>query len=252
MDDLLKSYDREIRINLKYPDIIKVSHSRNFIKIEGPFDFISYWNIPEESASQLVREQVGYYRKNKAVIWRVFDHDKPANLETVLKAEGFEYADSVTLVALPLAETDTQARFESDKHDVRELAKPAELHDFLAVTETAFGEPSPNDYAYLYSLLPVPNFKFYVAYQDNKPVAAARFIIPDETRFGLLFGGCVIPACRGKGIYKALVNSRARLAKQMGLEYLVTEARESSRPILESMGFKPLVKGRTWNLYPTT
>lgn len=247
MDDLLELYDTEVRANLKYPDILQLVRSENFLKIVGNYDFVSYWDIPRDDAPRIVQEQVDYYRSEKRpLIWRVFDHDRPENLEAVLKQKGFTYGDSVTLVVLPLNE----AEVESSGHDIRELKEPAEITDFMSVTEAAFGEPSPNDYEHFCSLLPVPNFRFYVGYNNNIPVAAARFIVPEETRFGLLFGGCVLPSSRGKGFYRDLVNTRIKEAKALGLEYLTTEARETSRPILEKLGFRPLAKGRTWNFFP--
>jgi hypothetical protein len=41
---------------------------------------------------------------------------------------------------------------------------------------------------------------------------------------------------------------RELVARQRGLKYLSTEAQETSRPILEKLGFIPLVQETTWIL----
>jgi len=191
MEDLLKIYDREVRANPVYPDIVQVIRTRHIVKLEGPFDFICYWDIPKGKASQIVHEEVAYYKNNKKqLMWRFFDHDKPSNLEKTLKDEGLKIVDSVTLMVLAVDDS----KYEVCEHDIREIKEYSELYDFLSVTEAAFGEPSPNDFEHLSSLLSVSNFKYYVGYSNNVPVAAARFEIPIKSRFGLLFGGCVVPS----------------------------------------------------------
>ena len=45
---------------------------------------------------------------------------------------------------------------------------------------------------------------------------------------------------RGRGIYRALVAERARLAAGRGRVYIETDASDDSRPILERLGFVPV------------
>jgi hypothetical protein len=40
------------------------------------------------------------------------------------------------------------------------------------------------------------------------------------------------------------------MARDRGLKYLSTEARETSRPILQRLGFIPAVRETTWVLSP--
>jgi GNAT superfamily N-acetyltransferase len=60
------------------------------------------------------------------------------------------------------------------------------------------------------------------------------------TAFATLWGGSTLPEWRGRGIYKALVRYRARLAVARGFEYLQVDASDDSRPILERNGFIPV------------
>jgi GNAT superfamily N-acetyltransferase len=60
------------------------------------------------------------------------------------------------------------------------------------------------------------------------------------TRFAGLWGGGTVEAWRGRGIYRALVAHRARIAADRGYRYLQVDASDESRPILERLGFAPL------------
>jgi len=60
------------------------------------------------------------------------------------------------------------------------------------------------------------------------------------TRFAGLWGGGTVEAWRGRGIYRALVAHRARIAADRGFPYLQVDASDESRPILERLGFARL------------
>jgi GNAT superfamily N-acetyltransferase len=53
-----------------------------------------------------------------------------------------------------------------------------------------------------------------------------------------LGGGNVLPAYRGRGVYRALVRARWDAAVARGTPALVTQAGQMSRPILERLGFR--------------
>ena len=58
-----------------------------------------------------------------------------------------------------------------------------------------------------------------------------------EAPFASLYGGATLPEWRSRGIYRALVAARARLAAARGVRYLLVDASDDSRPILERLGF---------------
>jgi GNAT superfamily N-acetyltransferase len=68
-------------------------------------------------------------------------------------------------------------------------------------------------------------------------VCAGWVRFPSGTEFATLWGGSTLPAWRGRGIYRALVAHRARLAAECGCRYLEVDASDDSRPILERLGF---------------
>lgn len=57
------------------------------------------------------------------------------------------------------------------------------------------------------------------------------------TQFASLWGGGTAPAWRGRGVYKALVAYRTRLAVERGYRYLQVDAMPDSQPILSRLGF---------------
>ena len=66
--------------------------------------------------------------------------------------------------------------------------------------------------------------------------------------FAGLYGGGTRPDYQGRGVYLALVAARAAEARRRGHRYLTVDARETSRPILQRIGFEPLTTLRDWTL----
>lgn len=68
--------------------------------------------------------------------------------------------------------------------------------------------------------------------------SVGRLYTHPASAFGGLYGGGTRPAFRGRGLYRALVAARARDAAKLGARFLVVDARPTSRPILERLGFR--------------
>jgi GNAT superfamily N-acetyltransferase len=83
-------------------------------------------------------------------------------------------------------------------------------------------------------------FSMVVAMAGDLPVCAARMELHPGTDFAGLWGGGTVPAWRGRGIYRALVAHRARMAAALGYRYLQVDASSESRPILQRLGFAAL------------
>ena len=77
-----------------------------------------------------------------------------------------------------------------------------------------------------------------VVAEAGRTVACAAWIrFEQDTEFATLWGGATLPQWRRRGIYRASVAHRARLAAERGFRYLQTDASDDSRPILERLGF---------------
>ena len=68
-------------------------------------------------------------------------------------------------------------------------------------------------------------------------VCAGWLTLTPGSDFAGLWGGSTLAAWRGRGIYRALVAARARLARAHGVRFLQVDASDDSRPILERLGF---------------
>jgi GNAT superfamily N-acetyltransferase len=79
-----------------------------------------------------------------------------------------------------------------------------------------------------------------VALVDGEPVSGGRVDLEPGKDFAGLFGGCTLPAFRGRGLYRATVAERARIARERGYRWLFVDALPTSRPILERLGFERL------------
>ena len=132
--------------------------------------------------------------------------------------------------------------------DIRRVTSVAALKEYLSVAEAAFGSVDAGQFDYYAKILSEPNFALFCGYANNEPVTSGRLEMLWGTSFGLMFGGGVSPSHRGKGYYRALVRTREFIARKRGLKYLSTEAQETSRPILEKLGFIPLAQETTWIL----
>ena len=79
-----------------------------------------------------------------------------------------------------------------------------------------------------------------VAMAGTRAVCAARVELHPGTAFASLWGGGTLPSFRGRGIYRAIVAYRARLAAARGFRYVEVDALPASRVILERLGFAQL------------
>ncbi len=83
--------------------------------------------------------------------------------------------------------------------------------------------------------------RMFLAAHRGEPAGVASYVaLP---RSAHLIGGVVLPAFRGKGVYRALVAARLAHAHVHGLALATSHAREaSSAPILERLGFATICR----------
>ena len=243
--EILRLYDTQVRANPVATPSLKVVTGGQVTRLEGAFNFICNWTFDEHTAPQAVASQASYFKKlNQTLMWRVYDHDQPSNIGDCLTANGFTPSPKGTMMVLSLEHTDIK----DAGHDIRRVTTTDALKDYLKISQAAFGDDEVADFEYFEQLLALDDFSFFCGYVDGQPAVCSHLQIQPNSIFGQLFGGGVSEAFRGKGLYRASVATRVALARVRGLKYLTTEARETSRPILESLGFVALTKETTWIL----
>ena len=243
--DFLRSYDAEVRARPTVRSGLTLEDDGLVVRLVGSFNFVCSWRFGAADARAIVGRQAQHFRAlGQQLIWRVHEHDAPRDLSAYLTEYGFEPRPPGTLMFLDLHSSGVPV---PQGVDVRRVSTNEELVGFLTASDYAFGERHAGElYEPYLQRMRDPTFALFAAYIDDAPVAAAR--LEWSGRFGQLYGGGVHPSHRGRGVYRALCYARAEQAKRQGVRYLSTEARETSRPILERLGFVPAVQEVTWVL----
>jgi GNAT superfamily N-acetyltransferase len=246
--DILALYDVQMRNDP--PPELGVRHERagSVVRAVGRYNCILSSHLNAENADAAIAEQAAHFRNaHSDVEWKVYSHDLPADLGQRLGVAGFEPDDAETLMAFDLA-NDLAAGAMPNDVVVQRVADKRGLEDLVAVNEAIWdhGDVARNEmYA---QRLRDPSLGLYVAYADGRPVAAARLEMPRDRPFAGLWGGCTLPEFRGRGIFRAIVAARAAEARVNGFRFLNVDAAETSRPILERLGFNALCGVTGWRL----
>ncbi len=277
---LLARFDAEMRVDPPAPSEPGVRYERvgSVVRAIGAWNAVVFARLTPDNADAVIAEQVAFFQslaagadpgdgdrstgdrpvadKDRAIEWKVYGHDLPADLGTRLAAAGFEPDEPETLVIFDLGaelreEPDTGTAY-PEGVEIRQVSDDAGFVDFLVAGAAAFGrgvdEQMRRIGRELKARLADPALALYVAYADGRAVASARAEFPRDRSFAGLWGGGTVPEYRGRGIYRALVHARAHEARRRGYRYLRVDARETSRPILERLGFVALTPIIEWRL----
>ncbi|MGB6501350.1 MAG: GNAT family N-acetyltransferase [Thermoplasmata archaeon] len=248
MPELRALYDAEIRRDPPAIPGTRVERIGPIVRLTGTENIVLYSELRSDNARQVVAEQADFFRRaGGEAEWKVYGHDGPPELESILAEAGFVPEEPETLVILDL-EASVPERPSTPGVGVRRVRDALGVRDAVAANEAAFG-PSGRKYSAQYAeLVEDPNQALFVAYVGDAPIGSGRLELVPGRSFAGLWGGGVAPAHRRHGIYRALVATRAEMAKAAGYRYLTVDARETSRPILERLGFVPLTTTRPWVL----
>jgi GNAT superfamily N-acetyltransferase len=246
-------YDDELRRRPPDAPGARIERTGSVVRERGTHNnVILSWRFEPGEADAVVGREARYFRDaGQRLEWKRYGHDGPPNLEAVLASHGFVPEETETLLALDLASAfiDNVARSEIE---IRRVSDPASLETYARVNERAFGAPPKSSASVLAARIfgEAADTQAFVAYLGGEPAAAGRLELPPERSFAQLWGGGTVAPYRGRGAYRALVAERARIARARGYRFLTVDAKETSRPILERLGFTALTTVCAWNLEP--
>ena len=208
--------------------------------------------LDPRNAATVVAEQTAFFAaRGASVEWKLHGHDRPPELATLLAAAGYKPDPPETLMVYELDSLPSVLPPSPDVEVQRVLDQPG-LDLAVKLSHVAFGagegwgsDAGPHRLA-------DATFAAFLGLDRGVPVASGRLELPRAGRFASLWGGGTAPDHRGRGVYRALVYARARLARERGYRFLTVDARESSRPILHRLGFVPLTTMQGWVLEPRT
>jgi hypothetical protein len=248
--DVLAAYDAQMRRDPVPDPGSRVDRIGSLVRIVGASNYVLYSELTEANAEAVVLEQADFFRKaGSEVEWKVFGHDRPMELETILSRAGFVPGEPETLVAFELRDGPPGGPLPAGI-EVRRAHDDTGVRDAVSATVAAFGPDDGTTEARYRGVLSDPNQALFVVYVQGIPASAGRIELTPGRSFASLWGGGTAPAYRHRGIYRTLVHARAVLARSAGYRFLTVDAEETSRPILERLGFVPLTRTRAWTLRP--
>ena len=250
--EILALFDATMRKDPARAAGVRYERVGSVVRSVGLWNVVLSWELPDrEAAVAAVAEQAAYARAAGLELeWKLYEHDRPAGLASILERAGFVADESETLMVLDLGAPARADLAAGDGVEVRRVTDAAGVDDFVAVTSAVFGRDDEwKAPAYVRSLEDAA-IALFVAYRDGRPVSCGRLNLPEGRSFASMWGGSTLAQHRGLGFYRALVAHRAEEARRRGYRYLTTDARETSRPILERIGFLPLSRITGWVLRP--
>jgi ribosomal protein S18 acetylase RimI-like enzyme len=246
-DTLRVAYDAQLRAREepRLPAGVTVERDGPLLRYVG-FDwggFITYRDLAGAAGPELddliARQRDFFAARGEQVEWKLHGHDEPADLADRLRAAGFEPNDRETVVVGPVAGLAATQPVLPEGVRLREVMSRADLDRIAGMLSAVWGE----ERGWLADSLEKeiaadPHALTVVVAEAGDDVVCAGWVrYIDGSGFATLWGGSTLPDWRGRGIYRAVVVYRARLAAARGFTYLEVDASDDSRPILERLGF---------------
>ena len=209
---------------------------------QGWIEYHDLGGLDGPELDELIARQVGFFAKRgERFEWKLCGHDLPADLPDRLRAAGFEPEERETVVIAPIAGLD----LDSPPPDGVAIREVTELVDFERIGRMEEAVWGGDEGAWMHAVYEERSadpeaLRVFAAEAAGEVVSAGWIRFLRGTEFGTLWGGSTLPEWRGRGIYRALVAHRARLAAGRGCRYLEVDASDDSRPILERLGFIPV------------
>jgi GNAT superfamily N-acetyltransferase len=240
---VLALYDRQMRRDVVAdgPESV-VERADGVVRQTGrPYDWngILYSDLAAATADAVIAAQVAHFRaRNTEFEWKWYAHDTPADLPDRLRAAGFVPEEDEALMVASIDELPMESPL-PDGVRLEPVADAAGIDRVVAVHEAAFGTPGDRlRRRLLDQLAEAPDTTFVaLAVAGDVDVCAVRMELNAGTAFASLWGGGTRAEWRGRGIYRALVAYRARIAADHGYAYLHADCSSDSRPILARLGF---------------
>jgi hypothetical protein len=232
-------FDEE-RQSLEFPGVLLEACGSvvRHVSRSGTSSTIVYSRHDPEDLAAAIAAEIRYFGElGHEFEWKTYAHDRPPDLVERLRAAGFTIGPPEAVVVAEIGQVLRQLP-ETPIH-VERLTDPDGLDDYVAVSAGIWSSPGGTHVAETMRAAP-GSVGVYVAYIDGVPVGCGRGSFHPDSQFVGLWGGGVLPANRKRGAYLSLVARRAQDAMAAGALYLQADARPTSRPILERLGFQTL------------
>ncbi|MFG1941296.1 GNAT family N-acetyltransferase [Nonomuraea sp. NPDC048826] len=251
-EKVLAAFDRELRREARpLSPGDRVEHEDRVVRyLSDGWDCVIWSGLDDDTADTEIATQISCFTTlGRPFEWKLYGYDQPADLSDRLLKAGFVPGEEETLMVAEISDLDTEVTLPDGVH-LHPVTADADLDLMRSVHDRAFGTDSTDLVHALRAQLAQGTLVAFVAMAGNEPVSAARMELCPGTGFAGLWSGGTIPAWRGRGLYRALVACRARVAADHGYRYLQVDASPESRPILERLGFHPLTTTTPYTYEP--
>lgn len=244
---LRAAYDAQLRARVPDPVPAGVTVERDgpLLRIRGldPGGFLTYESLGGLTGAALdeliARQRDLFADLGEPVEWKLHGHDEPADLPQRLRAAGFQPAEQETVVIGPVAALAGTLPVPPDGVHLREASSRVDLDRIAAMEEKVWGDSRGwlADGLQRELAADPQALTVVIAEAGDELVSAGWVRYVTGTGFATLWGGSTLPQWRRRGVYRALVTYRARLAAARGFTLLEVDASDDSRPILHRLGF---------------
>ncbi len=243
---LRELYDAQLRAYIPdpLPEGSTVEYDGPLVRMTGldRGGFLTYRDLGGLTGAQLdtliARQRDLFRQRGQVVEWKLHGHDQPSDLAERLVAHGFEPQEQETVLIGRVAPIAAEPSPPPAEVQLREVSTRPDLERIARMEEAVWRE----DRTWLVDGLAAElaadatALTILVAEAGDEVVSAGWIRYIAGTEFATLWGGSTLPPWRRRGIYRALVAYRARLAQARGFSLLQVDASEDSRPILQRLG----------------
>ena len=211
--------------------------------------FVQLANLTRDNVDAAIDEQIAYFKAlGFAFEWKHHDFNTPENLKERLLAHGFKPDDTEALMVYDVVSHEPWKGSLPDGIRVERIESIEQLGDVADANTRANNRPWPPLVEWLTRAF--ARMAIFCAYDGTEPIGSGWIEFPTGSEFAGIYGGGVVPAYRGKGVYSALFEIRVQEARQRGSPLLAVDAGPMSRPILLRKGFEFICETTPFRIPP--
>ncbi|REG37535.1 acetyltransferase (GNAT) family protein [Archangium gephyra] len=205
---------------------------------QGGLNEVAYSALDEKEADAVIDETLEQYRRlGLRFRWTVGPDSRPADLAERLERRGMRRNETLGMIrgtSVPASAEGDITVEQVDEHTVEEYSR--------TMGEGWGMDPEPiTAFNRLVLSHPGRRHRLFLARYRGVPAGTAGLVTFERSVY--LLGGVVLPAFRGRGLYRALVTERLGYAAGRGIPFATIHARAStSAPLLERFGFETLCR----------
>lgn len=243
---MLDAFDAQLRGTLPYPLVEGEQVERIgplLCLVGGPaggfVDYRDLAGLDGAELGELIARCVGFFAaRGERFEWKLYGHDRPADLAERLVAAGFVPEERETVVIAPVESIAGEPVLPAGVA-LREVTERADFDRIAAFEGTVWNDDRTSLADMLAGERSVdPDSLAIVVVEAEAAIVCTGWVrFTRGTDFASLWGGSTLAAWRRRGIYRATVAYRANLAAARGFRFLTVDASDDSRPILERLGF---------------